>query len=154
MENELILAYMVGFAGLLIAISALIGYLTLKRKVSQFFTRGDVSFEKMMERQLRDLAIQEEKIRSMQNEISQLHGLAQISCRKMAFMRFNPFNSVGSDQSFTWALLDANNDGIVITSHFGRDFNKIYAKPIGKGICEYQLSDEEKKVLNEAIAKK
>lgn len=153
MEN-LITPYTIGITGVLLAIISLIMYYNLRQKVSQFFKRGDSSFEKMMERQLKDLATQEKEIRSMQADIADLQGLAKISYRKASFMRFNPFNSVGGDQSFTWALLDDNSDGIVITSHVGRDFNKIYAKPIKQGKCEYQLSDEEKKVLNEAIAKK
>ena len=154
MENTLITPFNIAIAGVSLAVIALVMYYNLRKKVSQFFKRGDSSFEKMMERQLKDLAVQEEKIRSMQADIASLQGLSKISYRKSSFMRFNPFNSVGGDQSFSWALLDANSDGIVITSHVGRDFNKIYAKPIKGGKCEYQLSDEEKKVLNEAIAKK
>jgi hypothetical protein len=58
---------------------------------------------------------------------------------------------VGSDLSFSIALLDGNQNGVIITSIYGRNESTTYAKPIDKGISRYDLSEEEKKVLGQVI---
>lgn len=73
--------------------------------------------------------------------------------QKVAIMRYKAFENVGSDLSFSIAILDGNNDGVVLTGIYGREDSTTYAKPIDKGISRYDLSEEEITVLNEAINK-
>ncbi|WP_238473256.1 DUF4446 family protein [Desulforamulus profundi] len=49
-------------------------------------------------------------------------------------IRFNAFDNMGSDLSFSMALLDRRGDGVVLTGLYGRDETRIYAKPIRKYI--------------------
>ena len=58
-----------------------------------------------------------------------------------------------NDLSFSLAMLDENNDGILLTGIFGRNESTTYAKPIEKGISRYDLSEEEEEALNNAINK-
>ena len=51
------------------------------------------------------------------------------------------------------ALLDDNNDGVVLTGIYARYESTTYAKPIDKGISRYDLSEEEKYVLKDAMNK-
>jgi hypothetical protein len=77
------------------------------------------------------------------------------SCvQKVAIMRYQAFEDVGSDLSFSIAILDEKNDGIMLTGIYGRQESTTYAKPIDKGISRYDLSEEEIAVINEAINKK
>ncbi|SHE87664.1 DUF4446 family protein [Clostridium fallax] len=73
--------------------------------------------------------------------------------QKVSVVRFKAFEDVGSDLSFSVALLDENNDGVILTGIYGRQESTTYAKPIDKGISRYDLSDEELTVLNQAINK-
>lgn len=73
--------------------------------------------------------------------------------QKVSVIRFKAFDDVGSDLSFSIALLDDNNDGVILTGIYGRQESTTYAKPIDKGISRYDLSDEELTVLNQAINK-
>lgn len=75
----------------------------------------------------------------------------KFSIQRVGIVRYNPFSGVGSDQSFSIALLDGNNNGIVITSLFSRDGNRVYGKSVKDAKSEYSLSDEEKKAITEAI---
>ena len=76
------------------------------------------------------------------------------SCvNKVAIMRYKAFEDVGSDLSFSIAILDSYNDGVIITGIYSRHDSTTYAKPIDKGISRYDLSEEELHVLNEAINK-
>ncbi|GAB6168754.1 DUF4446 family protein [Clostridium carnis] len=72
---------------------------------------------------------------------------------KVAIMRYKAFSDVGSDLSFSIAILDSYNDGIILTGIYARQESTTYAKPIDKGISRYDLSEEEIHVLNEAINK-
>lgn len=73
---------------------------------------------------------------------------------KIAIMRYKAFPDVGSDLSFSIAILDSYNDGVLITGIYAREDSTTYAKPVDKGISRYELSEEESYVLNEAINKK
>ncbi|MBU6137225.1 DUF4446 family protein [Clostridium tertium] len=73
---------------------------------------------------------------------------------KIAIMRYKAFPDIGSDLSFSIAILDSYNDGVLITGIYSRQDSTTYAKPVDKGISRYELSEEESYVLNEAINKK
>jgi hypothetical protein len=69
-------------------------------------------------------------------------------------IRFNPFEDMGGEHSFALALLDKNDNGIVMSSLHGRENTRMYAKEVIDGKSKQQLSKEEEKVLKEAISKK
>lgn len=86
-------------------------------------------------------------------ELENLKKESKFSVQKIGIVRFNPFSEVGSDQSFSLALLDGNNDGVVITSLYTREENRIYGKPIKAGASQYSLSEEEKLAIEKAQLK-
>ena len=71
--------------------------------------------------------------------------------QKIGIVRYNAFRDTGSDLSFALALLNENNDGVVLNGIYARDMSNIYAKPIENGESKYVLSNEEKEALNKAI---
>ncbi len=71
--------------------------------------------------------------------------------QKTSIIRYRAFEDVGSDLSFSIALLDEGNNGVILTGIYGRHESTTYAKPIDKGISRYDLSEEEEQVLQEAI---
>ncbi|MBM7583254.1 hypothetical protein JOD02_002135 [Caldicoprobacter guelmensis] len=76
------------------------------------------------------------------------------SCiQRVGIIRYNPFEQMGSDLSFSIAFLDKNNNGVVLTGLFTRNSSSIYAKPIEKGTSIYPLSQEEVEAINRAINK-
>ena len=74
--------------------------------------------------------------------------------QKTGIVRYNAFDDVGSDLSFAIALLDSENNGIILNGVYSRSSSNIYSKPIVNGKSEYVLSEEEKKALDQAINKK
>lgn len=97
--------------------------------------------------QFKDL---EKNFEELSQEIENLKKEGKFSIQKVGLVRFNPFSEVGSDQSFSVALLDGNDDGVVITSLYSREGNRVYGKPIENGKSEYPLSNEEKKAIEKA----
>lgn len=88
------------------------------------------------------------------NECKNLSKELKGCVNKVAIMRYKAFEDVGSDLSFSIAILDSYNDGVIITGIYARHDSTTYAKPIDKGISRYDLSEEELHVLNEAISSK
>lgn len=70
--------------------------------------------------------------------------------QKVGIVRYSAFSDVGSDLSFTLALLDENDNGVVLNGIYSSDSSNIYAKPVIKGTSKYALSDEEKKAIEKA----
>lgn len=79
----------------------------------------------------------------------------RINFQKFALVRFNPFEDTGGDQSFAVALLDGENNGIVISSLHSRSSTRVYAKEVKSGkSSQHQFSKEEKEVVEKAISQK
>lgn len=110
-----------------------------------------------------DEASLEDAINTIFRGLNELHGmLSSVDSRvgsletknikniqRVGMKRFNPFGDTGGDQSFSMALLDANNDGVVLSSLHGRSGTRIYAKPVKSGKqMEHELSTEEQDVVN------
>ncbi len=81
-----------------------------------------------------------------------LEGASRLHFSRLGLVRFNPFDDTGGNQSFAIALLDANNDGLVISSLHSRTGTRIYAKAVFEGTCESSLSTEEEKAIAIAVA--
>lgn len=93
---------------------------------------------------------QSEKISSSYVELDErIKGCIQ----KTAIIRYRAFEDVGSDLSFSIALLNESDNGVIISGIYGRHESTTYAKPIDKGLSRYDLSEEEQQVLEEAKSK-
>lgn len=71
--------------------------------------------------------------------------------QKVGILRYSAFQDTGSDLSFTLALLDENNNGVVLNGIYSREMSNIYAKPVENGVSTYTLSEEEQQAINKAI---
>ncbi|MEW5783612.1 MAG: DUF4446 family protein [Bacillota bacterium] len=68
----------------------------------------------------------------------------------VGLVRYNAFQETGSDLSFSLALLDRSQNGVVVTSIFGREESRCYGKPVRQGTSSHLLSEEENQALAEA----
>lgn len=75
----------------------------------------------------------------------------QAAVQGVGVVRFNAFSDTGSDLSFAVALVDAEGTGVVLSSLYGRDESRVYAKPLVKQVSPYPLSDEEKQAIDTAM---
>ena len=101
--------------------------------------------------QIRKSENQDKACKEIMARISALQKICDKSFQKIGIRRYSPFSDVGGDQSFSVSLLDSQNNGFIITSHFARDFNRIYAKPINQGSCRHSLSKEEQETIADAM---
>jgi len=92
-----------------------------------------------------------ERLEKTMHDLAALKEAHEKAVTKVGMVRFNPFGGIGGDQSFSVALLDSKGSGVVITSHYGKDIQRIYAKPIKERKSEYSLSVEEEEAIAKAI---
>lgn len=75
-----------------------------------------------------------------------------IAYQKVGVVKYDAFKEMGGKLSFVMALLDKNNNGILINSvHSSREGCYTYLKEIIKGESFLELSEDEKKALNQAL---
>ncbi len=119
------------------------------------FTRGNLgeNLEEMIiayTKEITDIKNTQEtnssNIRILFSRLDQVKG-------NVGVVRYNAFADVGSDLSYSIAILDDQKNGVVITSIYNREQSNTYAKPVEKGESTYRLSNEEKKAIELAINK-
>ena len=89
--------------------------------------------------------------KKISQELAELKEKNKNNLQKVGMVRFNPFKEGGGDQSFSVAVLDDSNNGFVITSLYSNANNRVYAKPVEKGVSSYTLSQEEKEAISKVI---
>lgn len=63
------------------------------------------------------------------------------------FLRYDAFEGVRGKQSFSLCILDAHQNGFLLTSIAGRTDSRTYAKPVRAGKCETAISEEEMEAI-------
>ena len=144
--------YIITFAVLIVINIALFAFVFMqKKRLDGFLKNGKQDIGAVLAEQIKKSQKQEKNSKEMTRRITELQKIGDKSFQKIGIKRYSPFSEVGGDQSFSLCLLDSKNNGFIITSHFARDFNRIYAKPIEQGACTHSLSKEEKETIAEAI---
>ena len=75
-----------------------------------------------------------------------------ITYQKVGVVKYDAFKEMGGKLSFVFAFLDKNNNGILLNSvHSSREGCYTYIKEIIKGESFLELSEDERKALNQAL---
>lgn len=123
----------------------------IKKKLKTFFNGKKASdLEGVLFEEIRRLKKAEKNIKELSENLKRVGKMAGQSIQKTSVVRFNPFKETGGDQSFVIALLDSRDNGLVLTSLFTRQGNRVYCKPIKEGKSKYPLSKEEIEALKKA----
>ena len=108
----------------------------------------------------RKLAVEVKEIREATASLDDLFARQEIiqktqnnTFQKIGFVKYNAFENIGNDLSFALTLLDGNNNGICLSSIYGRNESRVFSKPIYHGRASVALSQEEQDSLNEALSK-
>jgi hypothetical protein len=81
-----------------------------------------------------------------------LEALARKDLYRVGFVRYNSFADVGSDLSFTLALLNADGDGVVISSIYSREETRTFGKAVRQFTAQAGASKEEESAIAMARA--
>ena len=123
-------------------------------KYSKFMSGKDA---KSMEEEITGLFHDNRLIRSEneknRKDIIDINKRMERTFQKIGLEKYDAFNQSGGKLSFSLCLLDENDNGFLLNSVHGTDgINYSYSKEINAGIADVELSAEEKKALDMALA--
>lgn len=156
-QKSWLIALAFGGAALLLFLTIWVWALSLKLKrlmrlLNQLVPKGS---RHSLDQSLEHLLIKQEENRtllaSLENRMEQVNSLLKGCLQRVGLVRFDAFEGITGQQSFSIALLDYQGNGVVITSLFGRTESHCYAKPIIQGNSPHRLSDEEMAAIRQAM---
>lgn len=155
-----IIPILAGLGGVVVILVALLINLYMKvsymkkRYRKMMMTGADgANLERMLIGHLNEIQAVSDENAAIKRENERLDNLLQLAITRVGVVRFRAFDDMGSDLSYAVALLDSYNDGVILTSIFGREDSRSYVKPVEKGQSTYQLMPEEQQALDEAMRK-
>ena len=141
------IVYIIGAVALILLVWIVILELRLK-KLLRGKTGDDL--EDLLRKTNQDLEGLLRSREEVRRDIANIQDRIRHHIRGVKTIRFNPFKDSGGNQSFATAFINDEGDGVVISSLYSRDRVGIYAKPLSDHKSEYDLSDEERRAINES----
>ena len=119
----------------------------IQKKYQAFMIKEDVDLEDLLIHYAKKVNSVKEKQDEMKEKLDTLSNEMKYCTQKVGVVRYNAIEKVGADLSFAIAMLDAEDNGIVLNGIYSRDGSYVYSKPVQNGQSTYQLSDEEKEAI-------
>lgn len=95
----------------------------------------------------------ENEEQNTKNDIKNIKDNLKITYQKTGLVKYDAFREMSGALSYSLALLDKENNGVLISSMYSREGCYSYAKDIVNGESKINLSDEEAEALKQAVAK-
>lgn len=91
--------------------------------------------------------------RQVERKLESLDELVKSSLARVAVVHFDAFEKTGQGLSWCMAMLDRNNNGVIMSSICGQESERSYVKPIedGRVADNYKLTREEEQALRQAM---
>ena len=151
--------FFIGLSGLslillILVIVQMIQIGSLKKKYNKFMGGKDVkSLEKKLEKIVEDnkyiLDISDEN----RKDIRTINKEKELCFNKVGIVKYDAFKQMGGMLSFSIALLNEKDNGFILNSVHSSEGCYSYIKEIKAGLCEIELSNEEKEALSQAMNK-
>lgn len=148
----------VGLGLLVVAVFLWLVVLTIfvwkeRRLLSSFFPKsGERDIRRRFEEILKQMFNLNQQDKELGKRLTGVEKDMLTHIQRMELIRYNPYQDTGGDQSFSWAILDSNGDGVVLTSLHSRSGTRVFAKPVtGAKAGKHQFSEEEARVVKKAM---
>lgn len=90
-------------------------------------------------------------IKSLSSEFARYEKDNQNALQHIGIEKFNAFDDIRGDLSFSAAILNRHADGFIITSLYGHETSNVYIRKVHRGQSDTHLLDEEKTALQIAL---
>jgi uncharacterized protein YlxW (UPF0749 family) len=126
----------------------------MQRRYEKFMSKEDLDLEELLVQYTKKLNTLLQNEKDILSSIRNIEKVQSLCIQKVGIVRYKAIANTGADLSFAIALLDQQNDGIVLNGIYSRDGSYTYAKPIKNSKSTYTLSEEEEQALHKAIHEK
>jgi hypothetical protein len=130
-------------------------FATLSKKYKKFMrgTSGK-NIEGIFLEELENIKSNDQKFNAIKTRMDAMQDQIDKCLQKQSIVRYNAFTDTGSDLSYSIAIMDNLDNGIVITGIYGRNEFIGYAKPVDNGTSSYTLSVEEQLAITRCQKKR
>lgn len=133
---------------LILLIVLLVKYSKIKKRYDKFMRgKNAASLEEDMRGVFEDMRLLKTTVDRNRKDIRILYKNIERTFQKLGIVKYDAFNQMGGQLSFSLALLDENNDGFIINSVHSSDGCYSYTKEIKGGTSDISLGAEEEKAL-------
>lgn len=154
-ENLFLLLLIIQIIGVIILLAIGLRLRNLIRQYRRLLTgKGEINLEEVLMRLGERTKRLEESLARVEEELAKNREEALGYLQKWSLLRYKAFANTGGEQSFSLVILDRKGDGVVLSSIYGREESRVYAKPVKNGKSSYPLSEEEQQVLARALSNK
>ena len=158
------IALTIAIVSVVFSFGLLIWILRLKKKLLVLQKSGDKetflgAVNKYVEK-MQNIATEQAKInkalvkddQALQAQIDEIKEAMTYVVSRVATVRYDAFNNMGGQMSFSTAMLNDLGDGIVVTAINGRSETRTYIRNIKNKKCDVEISREEAEAINKAMA--
>lgn len=148
----LIGAAAVALISVIIAIISLCKLKKINRNYQEFMKGKDgKSLEDQVLHYFEKVEYLEEQEKNLRLDLKSVKESLKTTYQKAGLVRYDAFREMSGALSFSLALLDQENNGVLINSMYSREGCYAYAKSIKNGTCDINLSEEEQEALKQAM---
>lgn len=124
----------------------------LKRRYDMILKGSeDVDLEEVLVSNAKEIESIREELKIISSEKDRLNNDTNAAIKKVGFVRYDAFSDLKNKLSYTIVLLDGKNNGVMLSSIYGRETSVTFAKKVENGKAMGKISEEEKSALNKAI---
>ncbi len=138
---------------LVVAVAVFLSVAAMRRKLLTVQGRGrEEDILQAVSSQIEEVRALRHDIRSIATELQRLSEVFRGALQRFAVYRYDAFEDMGGQLSFSAAILNDHGDGLVISCINGRQEARTYAKPVARASSPYNLSPEEQEAIRMALA--
>lgn len=158
LDPETLAALIAAAVAVIIALIAIIITFSLRKRMKEFEKAyvslqtllSEMPLEDLLRENLKEVAGMKQVVDSHSARLTQNENKLRSGVDRAELIRFNSFENMGADLSFTLALLNQDKTGVVLTGIHSVEECRIYAKRIENGQATVKLSPEEKQAIEKA----
>jgi hypothetical protein len=137
-------------AALVVAVLALLRAKTLTRPFSWLSGQWDGELDSLPAL-LRTVEKNAKDVEEVREAVTRIVEENRSHFKRVGLVRYDAFDGVAGQQSYSLCLLDDNKNGIVLSNLVGREFSRSYAVEIADGEAPRKLGSEEGQALELAL---
>ena len=130
---------------------------TIKTRYKRMMSGAEgTSIEQMLAAHTTEVNTAVNEYKRLEKKLDSLDDLIRSAITKISVIHFDAFEQTGQGLSWCVAMLDRNNNGVVMSSICGQESARGYIKPIEGGTVstKYKLTREEEQALRQAMGRK
>jgi len=152
MNLVIYLALGMGGAAFVAAVAMMIQVSRLRKPFREMADlHGDIGTERSLEMLLKGVDENRELMRTQAEDLKVLLARLEGCFNGIGMVRYNAFEDIGGNQSYSLCILDSHGNGFMLTNLVGRNSTRGYAIEVREGDPSRELGEEEKEALAYAM---